>query len=97
MIRGTTPLHTFTIPFNTELIDKVRVIYSQDGSPVLRKENCTLEGNSIKVKLTQEDTLSLSSNCAVEIQVRVLMHNGEAFASVPKKVAVERCLENEVL
>ena len=97
MIRGTTPLHTFTIPFDTGLIDRVRVIYSQNGQPVLKKDNCTLDGNLIKVKLTQEDTLSFTASYPVDIQVRVVLHDGEALVSSINKVSVEKCLENEVL
>ena len=97
MIRGTTPLHTFTIPFDTGLIDKVRVIYSQNGQPVLKRDNCTPAGNLIKVKLTQEDTLSFTASYPVDIQVRVVLHDGEALVSSINKVSVEKCLENEVL
>lgn len=99
MIRGTTPLHVFTLPFDTEVVSKLRVIYSQNDTPVFKKEgtDCTLEGSNVKVKLTQEDTLKLNDECPVEIQVRALTKTGEAIASLPKKVAVDRCLENEVL
>ena len=97
MIIGTTPLHTFTIPFDSGLIDKARVIYSQNGQPVLKRDNCTLDGNLIKVKLTQEDTLSFTASYPVDIQVRVVLHDGEALVSSINKVSVEKCLENEVL
>ena len=97
MIRGTTPLHTFTIPFDTGLIDRVRVIYSQNGQPVLKKDNCTLDGNLIKVKLTHEDTLRFTASNPLDIQVHVVLHDGEALVSSINKVSVDKCLENEVL
>ena len=99
MIRGTTPLHIFRLPFSTENIEKLRVIYSQNNKPVVRKElrDCTLEGNTIKLKLTQEDTLELDSKFPVEIQVRVLMTGGDVLASFPLETSLYRCLEDEVL
>jgi len=99
MIRGTTPLHVFKLPFSTENIEKVRVIYSQNNKPVVKKElcDCTLEGNTIKLKLTQEDTLELDCKFPVEIQVRVLMAGGDVLASFPLETSLYRCLEDEVL
>lgn len=99
MIRGTTPLHTFRLTFDAEFISKVRILYAQNDTVVLAKEtkDCNLEGSAIKVKLTQEDTLAFDSQYPVEIQVRVLLTGGDALASKPKKVTVERCLDNEVL
>ena len=99
MIRGTTPLHTFTLPFSTELCNTVRVIYGQNGQPVLVKSgsDLRLDGNNIELKLTQEDTLKLCGGMYVDIQVRVLTHGGDALASDVVKVPVGRCLENEVI
>ena len=99
MIRGTTPLHTFRLTFDAEFISKVRILYAQNDTVVLAKEteDCNLEGSAIKVKLTQEDTLAFDSQYPVEIQVRVLLTDGNALASKLKKVTAERCLDNEVL
>ena len=99
MMRGTTPLHVFTLPFSTTLIKNLRVIYSQQDEPVLKKEleDCTLNGNTIEVKLSQADTFSFDSKYPVEIQVRVLTNTDDALASLPQRVGVDRCLENEVL
>lgn len=99
MIRGTTPLHVFTLPFSTDLIKNLRVIYSQNDEPVLKKEldDCKLNGNTVEVKLSQVDTFTFNSDYPVEIQVRVLTKTGDALASLPQRVGLDRCLENEVL
>ena len=99
MEKGTTPLHTFTLPIDTDTITKLRIIYAQNGSVILTKEktDCTLEGNQIKVKLSQEDTFKFASSCPVEIQLRVVLTDGEAYKSEIKRVTVGRCLDNEVL
>lgn len=100
MIRGTTPRHTFTIPFDTSLIKTGKVVYYQDGAVVLEKEiaHCSLDGNTITIKLTQEDTFAF--NCSggyVYIQIRLLTLEGDALASDEIRVEVRRCLDSEVL
>lgn len=99
MIRGTTPTHTFNIPFDTSAVNEVKIIYAQDDEVVLEKrtEDCALEGQTISVTLTQDDTFRFDCKKAVEIQVRVLTAGGNALTSVPVKVGVSKCLDDEVL
>lgn len=99
MRRGTTPTHTFTLPFDTGLIKSVRVVYAQGGKVVLTKntDDCTLDGNTISYKLTQEESLCFRNNQQVEIQVRVLTASGESLASDVMSVFVGRCLDDEVI
>ena len=35
MIIGTTPTHTFDIPFDTSMVDEVKITYAQDDVVVL--------------------------------------------------------------
>ena len=99
MRRGTTPTHTFTLPFDTGLIKSVKVVYSQGGSIVLEKKtaDCTLNGNTITYRLTQEESLSFNDKKKVDIQVRVLLQDDTAMASDIKSVYVSECLDDEVL
>lgn len=82
MIRGTTPTHTYNLPFDTALIDKIKIAYAQNGVVVLTKEkaDCKFEGNTVTVRLTQEDTLKFDAS-RVQIQIRVLTIGGDALAS----------------
>lgn len=96
MIRGTTPTHTFTLPFGSDVIASLRIIYAQDGDVKITR-NTVPEGNNATVVLTQEETLSLDCDKYVEIQIRVLTLGGEALSSDIIRVSVERCLEDEVL
>lgn len=100
MIRGTTPTHIFELPIDTSIIDTGKIIYSQDGKVILEKaiSECAMEGNTISIKLTQEDTFSF--NCTkgmVYIQIRLLTLGKEVIASDEMKVEVKRCLDSEVL
>ncbi len=99
MIQGTTPTHTFTLPFNTDQIRKVKVIYAQDDVVLFTKEGeaCALEDNVIRVRLTQEETFLFDCQKYVQIQVRILTHADEALVSDPKLVQVEDCLDHEVM
>lgn len=99
MKRGTTPTHTFTLPFDTSLMSIVRVVYAQLGRVVLTKtgEDLSLSGNTVTVKLTQEDTLLFNCAHPVEIQIRVATLTGDVYNSDIVRTTVSRCLENEVL
>ena len=99
MRRGTTPRHTFTLPFDTGNVSKVRVLYAQnDVLKIVKKEtDAELSGNVISVRLTQAETLRLNCNLKTDIQVRVVTYDGDAFASDIITVKTERCLDSEVL
>jgi hypothetical protein len=98
MIRGTTPTHIFNLPFDTALIDKIKITYAQNGVVVLTKEkaDCKIDGNAVTVRLTQEDTLKFDAS-RVQIQVRVLTTGGDALASVIVTKPCEEVLEEGVL
>lgn len=99
MIRGTTPKHTFTLPFSTESVASIRILYRQNKQLILTKtgEDVVLTGNTAEVTLTQEDTLAFTSGHKVEIQVRVLTLDDTALASDIYTVSVGCCLEDEVI
>lgn len=97
--QGTTPLHTFTLPFEVDTVATLSIVYNQGGRQVLRRtgEGCELEGNTIKTRLTQEESFSFSSDQPVEIQVRVLTTGGDALTSNIMRIPVAVCLDDEVL
>lgn len=99
MIRGTTPTHIFTLPFGTEIIKTIQVIYAQSGVEKLTKSNgdCVFEGNTVTTKLTQEDTFVFADGECVEVQVRVLTMGNDALASRVMRVHCNECLSDEVL
>ena len=99
MIKGSTPTHTFYIPFDTSLVDKVKITYAQDDVVVQEKHtgDCKLNDQTITVTLTQEDTFCFNHKKDVEIQLRILTKNDEVVTSLPHKVGVIKCLDNEVL
>lgn len=99
MFRATTPTHIFVLPFDTSLLQEIRITYQQSGKTVLQKTeaDCTLTGSEIKVTLTQQETLLFSPDERVSIQLRVLTTTGHVMASEIKKVFARACLDEEVL
>lgn len=99
MRRGTTPTHTFTLPFHTESVKNAMIVYVQGDREILRKNvsQCRMDGNTLSVTLTQEETLKFRCDKRAQIQVRVLTHLGEALASNILNLSVEKCLIDEVL
>lgn len=99
MIQGTTPTHRFNIPLDASVIQRVRITYAQQGKVLLVKEDadCRLDGSTIELKLTQEETLLFDEFSSVQIQVRVLTTGGDALASELIRVPCGAILDKEVL
>ena len=73
MRRGTTPKLIFTADMDCEQIDKLDVSFAQRDEVVLSKglADCTVSGNTVTVRLTEEDTLLFDSRKnPVRIQLR---------------------------
>lgn len=99
MLIGTTPTHTFDLPFKTDVISKIKVTYAQNGRVILEKRNeeCAFNENTVALKLTQEDTFLFDYNKNVEIQARILTVGGDAIASKIRTISANKCLDSEVL
>lgn len=83
IIRGTTPTLEFGLPFDTEMIDIGYVTVQQNKTTIIEKplSICECEGNVLSAKLTQEDTLKLSSFSNAEIRLVVKTIGGERIES----------------
>ena len=99
MRRGTTPTHTFNLPFSTGLIAALRITYVQNGEIVLNKTEKDVEAgeSSIAVTLTQEETLQFKENRMVEVQMKVLTTGGDLLATDVYTVHPLCILDEEVL
>lgn len=99
MISGTTPTHVFKLPFDSAQLSAARVVYKQGSKEIIRKEtkDFTMEGNIIKVNLTQEDTFLFDCKTSVKYQLRVRTVMGRVLATKVKIISVEECLDREVL
>jgi len=92
--RGSTPIHTFVLPFDLENITNIYITYQQNGCNVLHKTmadnfedfSVDMDAREISVRLSQSDTLVFTcgrqyKNNLVQIQVRVLFESGTVMTS----------------
>lgn len=96
MIRGTTPTLVFTFPFETSVIKKLWLTFYQHGNEILtlNESHCKFDDGTVKVTLSQNDTLRLAQNTTVDFQFRVLTQNDLALASNVMTTAVQRILKD---
>lgn len=101
MIRGTTPMLEFTLPFDTSLIAEMYITITQNGVTMLEKNlsDCNCFGTLVSLALTQEDTLRLEQKPHTdgEMQIRVRTVAGEALASNIMSISVGRILKDGVI
>lgn len=95
--RGSTPTHSFSIPFDTNAIDGVIIIYAQNGAEVFRKTtaDCTITNHDISVTLSQNDSLRLKADAPVKVQL-VVYSGGKAFTSNKIEMVVDDILSEDV-
>jgi hypothetical protein len=99
IIQGTTPTHTFTLPFDASIVKCARFVYSQDGAVKVIKDTdrVTFDGAQVSTTLTQEDTYSLEPDNQVKLLLRVLTVKGNALVSDPVYLLCLGCECKEVL
>lgn len=96
---GTTPTHTFTIPFESDLIADLRITYSQKNKKIFTKrfEDVEIVGNDINITLTQEETFNFKEKELVFIQLKIKTVDDQVFNSDLILMRVEPALDGEVI
>ena len=81
MYRGTTPTHTFDIPFLSTELSELTISYLQDGKVVLQKslEDCIVEDYVVKVTLTKADTCEFKHTFPVMVQLQITTTGGKTY------------------
>lgn len=103
LIRGTTP--TIIITVETEIdLDEVSAVWiyiSQQGKVKVDKELSDVEfdvvSRTMTVTLSQEDTLALKADMEALFQIRLLMNNGTALATLADKVSVKEIYKSGII
>lgn len=100
MTRGTTPTLVFTIVsdgLDLSTLTQVWVTIKDQSHKITYDINrVTIEDNTISVSMSQEETLTFS-NSMLEVQIRMLDEDGNAFATPIKVLPLERILEGGVI
>lgn len=103
MIRGTTPTLTMKLPSEVSVseVASATISIEQSGKEKISKTfpNITkdAEANTLAVKLTQEETLSLSAKTQALVQLKVKTKNGTVIASFPTPMVVTDIINEEVM
>ena len=98
MIRGTTPTFIFNLPFDVSNIKSAYITIKSRGTEVEKAvTDCSLNGTTITVKLTQEETLALPESQIAGVQLRVLTNDNDALASDVFPIKVEEILKEGVI
>lgn len=99
MFRASTPTHEFILPMELmEIVEDVRICYEQKNEEVLLKtlEDCKVEGNVLRITLTQEEA-NLFSHGPAQVQLRVKTKEGKVIPSDVSTVVVRDVLDDEVM
>lgn len=103
MTRGTTPTISFNLPFDVSNLAvyyiTVSQIFGRSKKQVLDfdAEDCSSSGRRIEVELSQEDTLALTEENPVLVQLRARSTEGKAYASKEFRTTVDGILKDGVI
>jgi hypothetical protein len=98
MYRASTPTFTFELPFTLSGVQECLITFSQDEKTVVEKSlaDTTHSGSTIKLTLTQEDTLEFEVGKA-SVQLNVMTKTGQRLPSVTQTFKVLDNLHDEVI
>lgn len=103
IIRGTTPTLTFRVKSNLDLTEIAALWITFRTMPGARQREKTftltdvsIEGNNVILALSQADTLSFGENLT-QIQMRLRMNDGMAYASGIIETCIGRILKEGVI
>lgn len=107
MRRGTTPTHTFTLPFEVPEGAKVRIVYAQNERILVEHtaKECQINGAIVTTRLSSEETLRFDcrehyhdgkyQQYPVEIQVGIETALGDKLWSEIIEDTPDRCLRED--
>ena len=97
--RGTTPTHSFTLPFEAELVSDLRITYSQNKKTIFTKglSDVELDKNEISFILTQQETYMFEVGKEVLVQIKIKTKEGLVLNSDIMTMRVDESLDNEVI
>lgn len=97
--RGTTPTHTFTLPFERELVSDLRITYVQNKKDIITKEmkDIKFTNNEIDLTFTQEETYQFEADKEVQVQIKIKTIDGVVLNSDIMIMRVDTSLNNEVI
>ena len=100
MYRGTTPTITFETDCNCSTFEMLEIAFAQGEDVIFVKklDDCVIDGNKIRVTLSEEDTLLFDSHKGhVKMQIRAGIGNKRISSNImqatAKRILKDGCLE----
>lgn len=84
IIRGGTKEHSFRLPFELDIVKKLRISYKQNGQLIMEKnlrDISLIDGDLIYYTLSEKDTLKFSPDDIVTVQLRAELSTGKVITS----------------
>lgn len=101
MIRGTTPILKFEMPYDKEDILRGFITLTQRGKIICDKgvsdDAITIEDRLLALRLTQEETLKFAENVPIKIQIRLVLSGEIAVACRPITTNADEILRDGVI
>ena len=98
MIRGTTPELVFELPYDASSVKDLRITFEQRCFKLVKKlADVAVEGHTIKVKLTQKETLKFKAGEAIKWDIKVIFIDGNVVPSDIYEMPCYDTLNDEVL
>lgn len=99
MYRGTTPIHIFDLPVETDQIKNLRATYVQRKEKIVEKRltDVNLIDKKAEVRLSQRETLKFDASVPAYVQIRILTTDNQVFTSEPEAIDVKETFNEEIL
>lgn len=96
--RGTTPVITFSIPVSAEEVTQAEAVFYLGINAVIKKTaaDCEIDGKTLTVMLTQQETLRLTRGASGHVSVSVQTKDMN-LRSQRVMFTVKDCLKDEVI
>ena len=97
--KGCTCRNTFTLPFNTDKINAICIVYCQNDKVLLKKqlEDCSFSNKVVTVELSQEDTLNFDHSKIIKIQLKIKLKDDTVVKSNVIETITDELLCCEVI
>ena len=105
MRQGTTPTHTFKLPFDAQEVNSIEATYAQhddrtqQDKVLMRKiiDGSAMDGSKARITLTQTETFDFEADKLGMVQLRAFMKTGAVYGTRVYLFKVEKSLSREVL
>lgn len=99
IVRGTTPKIEFDLPYEESELEEVELTIAQKRAILFKKykKDLSFDGKKASIRLSQEETLEIEKNLALQFQVRIKTADGIVRASEIESISPYDLLANEVI